>query len=272
MNRTVYFVSDHTCITAETVGRSLLSQFPALRFERVTLPFTDTEAKLREACRRIAETRGNEEQPPLVFSTLADARLRSILMASEAVVFDLFDSFIDRLELALGLASAQAVGRAHGLRDHARGRERIEALKFTLDTDDGLRADAYGEANIILVGVSRSGKTPACLYLALQYGIAAANYPLAEEDLARAELPRVLRGQRERLFGLTLSPERLNRLREERKPGSRYASLPQCRYELHAAEGLFKTAGIPYLDSSSMSVEEIATNVMHQSGLKRLEW
>lgn len=272
MNRAVFFISDHTGITAETLGRGLLSQFPDFRFERTTLPFLDTEAKLRAACQRIEASRRDTGQAPLVFSSLANAELRGILMASGAVVFDVFDSYIDRLEAALGLRSAQAVGRAHGLRDHAGGRERIEALRFALDTDDGLKADAYGEADIILVGVSRSGKTPACLYLSLQYGIAAANYPLAEEELARAELPKALRDKREKLFGLTLAPERLSRLREERKPDSRYASLAQCRYEIQAAETLFREAGIPCLDTSSMSVEEIATNVLHRSGLKRREW
>ena len=272
MKRAVFFISDHTCITAETVGRSLLSQFPDFVFEKTTLPFTDNEAKLREACRRIGDSARETGQAPLVFSTLASAELRGTLMESGAVVFDLFDSHIDRLEAALGKPSAQAVGRAHGLGDHARGRERIEALKFALETDDGLRADAYGTADIILVGVSRSGKTPACLYLSLQYGIAAANYPLAEEDLERAELPQALRARRERLFGLTLAPERLSRLREERKPGSRYASLAQCRRELQAVEALFRAAGISCLDTSSMSVEEIATNILHRSGLRRREW
>jgi regulator of PEP synthase PpsR (kinase-PPPase family) len=272
MDRSVFFVSDHTCITAETVGRSLLSQFPAFRCQRHILPFTDTEAKLDQACQRIAAAFHAEGQPPLVFSTLADARLRDRLKASGAVVFDLFDSYIERLETALGLASDQAVGRAHGLGDPVRGRERIEALKFTLDTDDGLRLDAYGEADIVLAGVSRSGKTPACLFLALQYGIAAANYPLTEEDLARAELPQALQGLRGRLLGLSLAPERLSRLRGERKPGSRYATLAQCRHEIHAAEALFKAAGIPWLDTSNLSVEEIAANVLHRSGLKRREW
>jgi regulator of PEP synthase PpsR (kinase-PPPase family) len=272
MRRSVFFISDHTCITAETVGRSLLSQFPALVFDRTTLPFLDSEEKLREACRRIDETCRRDEQPPLVFSTLADPRLRRILRESRSVVFDLFDVFIGRLEEALGLVSVQAVGRAHGLADTARGRERVEALKFTLDTDDGLHSDAYDEAEIILVGVSRSGKTPACLYLALHYDIRAANYPLAEEDLERTVLPPVLQKHRSRLFGLTLNPERLHQLRQERRPGSRYASLRQCRDEIRAAEALFKAAGIPVLDSSNMSVEEIAANVLHRSGMKRPGW
>jgi len=270
MDRAVFFISDHTGITAEALGRSLLSQFPDFRFERTTLPFVDTEAKLRAACQRIQASQRDSGQAPLVFSSLANAGLRTLLMASGAVVFDVFEGHIERLETALGLQSAQAVGRAHGF--HAQGRERIEALKFALDTDDGLRADAYGAADIILVGVSRSGKTPACLYLSLQYGVAAANYPLAEEELERVELPRTLRAWRDKLFGLTLVPERLHLLREERRPGSRYASLPQCRREIQAAAALFQTAGIPCLDTSNMSVEEIATTVLHRSALKRLRW
>ncbi len=272
MRRVVFFVSDHTCITSETVGRSLLSQFPGFRFERVTLPFTDTEAKLQEACQRIAASARAEGLAPLVFSTLADPRMRALLKDSGAVVFDLFDSFMDRLETALGLASAQAVGRAHGLVDDAQGRQRIEALKFALDTDDGLRPEAYREADLVLAGVSRSGKTPTCLYLALQHRVAAANYPLTEEDLAREQLPAALRHCQARLFGLSMAPERLSRLREERRPGSRYASLAQCRYEVRAAEALFQLAGIAWLDTTSLSVEEIATNLLQKSGLKRPAW
>ncbi|MGZ8219809.1 pyruvate, water dikinase regulatory protein [Methylomagnum sp.] len=268
MPRPVFFVSDHTGITAETYGRSLLSQFPGLDFERVTLPFTDSEAKVRAACQRIAEAHGQDEPPPLVFSTLADRRLREVLRGSGGLVFDLFDAFIGQLEDALGETSAQAVGRAHGLNGSAHGRERVDALKFTLDTDDGLRAEAYGEADIILVGVSRSGKTPACLYLALQHGVRAANYPLTAEDLEREALPAPLLAHRSRLFGLTMNPERLHRLREERKAGSRYASLGRCREEIRAAVGLFKSAGIPCLDTSNLSVEEIGTRVLHESGLK----
>lgn len=266
----VFFVSDHTCITAETYGRSLLSQFPGLDFERISLPFTDSEAKVRAACERITGASQPGDPPPLVFSTLADERLRAELRECGAVVFDLFDAFIGRLEAALGEASSLAVGRAHGLDGKAGGRERVDALKFTLDTDDGLGADHYGEADIILVGVSRSGKTPACLYLALQHGIRAANYPLTEEDLERATLPPVLLAQRARLFGLTMNPERLHRLREERKAGSRYASLARCREEVRAAEGLFKAAGMACLDTSNLSVEEIATRIMHDRALRRM--
>jgi hypothetical protein len=267
--RRVYFVSDHTGITAEALGRSLLSQFPGLEFERASLPFTDSEAKLRAACARIARASQPGEPPPLVFSTLADERRRARLSDSGAVVFDLFDAFIGRLEEALGETSAQAVGRAHGLDGKAGGRERVDALKFTLDSDDGLGADRYGEADIILVGVSRSGKTPACLYLALQHGVRAANYPLTAEDLEREALPRPLLQHQPRLFGLTMNPERLHRLREERKAGSRYASLARCREEIRAAEGLFGAAGIASLDTSNLSVEEIATRVLHESGLRR---
>lgn len=272
MPRSVFFISDHTCITAETVGRSLLSQFPGFAFQRTALPFRDSEEKLKEACLRIAAAAERDGQLPLVFSTLADPGLRRFLEESEGLVFDLFGAFMGRLEDSLGLASDQAVGRAHGLGDEARGRQRIAAIKFTLDTDDGLNLSAYGKADLILVGVSRSGKTPACLYLAMQYGIAAANYPLAEEDLGRPELPSALLAQRRRLFGLTLREERLHQLRQERKPDSGYASLPRCRYEIRAAEALFTAAGIPVLDTSNLSVEEIAVKLLHLSGLKRPDW
>lgn len=272
MKRTVFFVSDHTAITAETFGRSLLSQFETVTFERVTQPFVDCEAKAIDTCRRIADAFARDGQAPLVFSTLTDDHLRQILERSEAVVFDLFEAFLDRMETALGQPSAQAIGRAHGLGNAALGRGRVEALRFAIDCDDGIGVDAYDNADIILVGVSRSGKTPASLFLALHYGIKAANYPLTEEDLNLSGLPSNLRKHRERLFGLTMNPERLHQLREERRPGSRYASLEQCRNEIRAADGLFQAAGIPYLDTSTMSVEEIAANILHRAGLQRMRW
>lgn len=272
MPRAVFFISDHTCITAETAGRSLLSQFPALGYEATTLAFRDTEEKLREDCVRIAAAGRRDGEPALVFSTLADPGLRQVLQDSGGLVFDLFGAFMPGLEEALGLAPDRAVGRVHGLGDEARGRQRIAAIKFALDTDDGVGGAAYGRADLILVGVSRSGKTPACLYLALQYGVAAANYPLTEEDLGRPELAPALLAQRERLFGLTLREERLHRLREERRPGSAYASLPRCRYEIRAAEALFEGAGIPVLDTSNLSVEEIAVKLLQRSGLQRPGW
>ncbi|MGX2039238.1 posphoenolpyruvate synthetase regulatory kinase/phosphorylase PpsR [Methylocaldum sp. MU1018] len=272
MKRTAFFVSDHTAITAETFGRSLLSQFEAVAFERVTLPFVDCEAKATDTCRRIADAFARDGQAPLVFSTLTDERLRRILERSEAVIFDLFEAFLDRMETALGQSSAQAVGRAHGLGNATLGQSRIEALKFAIDCDDGVGIDAYDQADVILVGVSRAGKTPASLFLALHYGIKAANYPLTEEDSNLSGLPPALRKHRARLFGLTLNPERLHQLREERRPGSRYASLEQCRNEIRAGDALFRTAGMPYLDTSAMSVEEIAANILHKGGLRRLRW
>ncbi|CAL1238982.1 pyruvate, water dikinase regulatory protein [Candidatus Methylocalor cossyra] len=272
MTRSVLFISDHTCITAETIGRSLLSQFPALVFERSRLPYTDSEEKLRHACQRIAELGRRDRQPPLVFSTLADPHLRRLLKTSDGIVFDLFDSFLRRLEVVLGQPAAPAVGRAHGLVDTARGRDRIEALKFALETDDGLRHERYQGADLILVGVSRSGKTPTCLYLAMHYRLFAANYPLTEDDLMGATLPPLLTHCQARLFGLTMHPERLHQFREERRPGSRYASLDQCRWEISAAERLFEAAGIPYLDTSNRSVEEVATRILQKTGLKPERW
>lgn len=269
MTRSVFFISDHTAITAETVGRSLLSQFPALVFERTSLPFRDSDEKLLEDCRRIAAAGRRDGQPPLVFSSLADARLRRLLEQSGGLVFDLFDGFMPRLEASLGLCADQTVGRAHGLGDDAHGRHRSAALDFSLNTDDGLCLARYGQADLILIGVSRSGKTPACLYLALQHGIAAANYPLAEEDLARTELAPALLQHRERLYGLTLGEERLHRLRQQRKPDSAYASLSRCRYEIRAAEALFAEAGIPVLDTTNLSVEELAVRLLQLSGQRR---
>ncbi len=269
MKRSVFFVSDRTGITAEALGHSLLTQFEDVEFEQVALPFIDTVDKAREAVARINRAAAEDGQRPLLFSTLLNDEIREIFQNSEGLLLDFFDAFVNPLEDELGMASSHAVGRSHGIRTYSTYKERIDAVNFALNNDDGMRTSNYGHAEIILVGVSRSGKTPTCLYLALRYGILAANYPLTEEDLESGRLPRVLGTHRERLFGLTIDPERLHHLRRERRPEGRYATLTQCRHEVGAVEAMFRREGIPYVDTSTTSVEEIATLIVHRAGLER---
>lgn len=266
--RQVYFVSDHTGITAETLGHSLLTQFDGLRFRQETIPFIGTVERAREAAAKIDAAAANGALP-IVFSTLVSVETRQIVMGAKCLFLDFFDAFLGPLERELGIPSAHAKGRAHGVADYAKYMLRIEAMNFALANDDGMTLKNYDRADVILVGVSRAGKTPTCLYLALQYGIYAANFPITDEQLSGKGLPPELLRHRAKLFGLTIEPDRLMRIRAERRPDSKYASAQQVRYELNEAQSLMKKAGVPILDSSKLSIEELATTILHQRGLTR---
>ncbi len=265
--RTVFFVSDGTGITVETLGHSLLSQFESLPFRYVIIPFVTSEAKAHEAVARINAESERTGLTPIVFSSLVDENVRDIVAGTPAFVLDFFAAFLSRLEEALGAHSSHTLGRAHGMRDSAGYLRRIDSVNFALSTDDGVNVSRYREAQVILVGLSRVGKTPTALYLALQHGIFAANYPLTEEELERDTLPTVLEPWRSRLFGLTIDATRLVRIREERRPRSAYADPDRVRRDVQRAQKLLSGNGIPLLDTTSVSVEEIAATILYQKGL-----
>jgi regulator of PEP synthase PpsR (kinase-PPPase family) len=264
--RIVYFVSDRTGITAEALGKSLLTQFDHIEFERHTLPFIDTPKRAAAALDWINRSTQESGQRPIVFSTLMNQEVRATVAAANALFIDFFATFITPLESEFSTKSSGVIGKAHGMGNDYLGR--MNAVNFTLSHDDGLGRH-LDQAEIILIGVSRCGKTPTCLYLALQYGLHAANYPLTPDDFEHAHLPAPLRPFKAKLFGLSISPERLAQIRHERKPDSDYARLSTCRNEIRQAEALFKSQNIAFIDSSTMSIEEIASNILHQTGLSK---
>ncbi|MBU1193206.1 MAG: kinase/pyrophosphorylase [Gammaproteobacteria bacterium] len=266
--RTVFFVSDRTGITVETLGRSLLTQFDHIEFVHIVLTFIDTETKAREAVERINAV-ADAGVRPLIFSTQVRPDLRKILQTSRGLYLDFFDAFLAPLEDELEQASSHSIGRSHAQQDQLRYDTRIGAVNFALGSDDGVGTQSYANADVIIVGVSRSGKTPTCLYLAMQYGIRAANYPFTEDDLEELRLPEVLKAYRDRLVGLTITPERLQQIRQERRPDSPYAALRQCQFEVRQMDALLAREQIPALDSTHMSIEEIAASIMHDRGLVR---
>jgi [pyruvate, water dikinase]-phosphate phosphotransferase / [pyruvate, water dikinase] kinase len=266
--RTVFFVSDQTGVTAETMGHSLMTQFEGLEFRPVTLPFVSSVDKAHEAVRRINRAAEEEGVRPIIFSTLVQDDLRDIVMSANALFLDFFAAFVGPLERELNTRSTHRAGRAHGMADIAAYTARINATNYALSNDDGTGGD-YAHADVILVGVSRVGKTPTCLYMALQYGVFAANYPLTEEDLEAGSLPRRLEPHRRKLFALSIKPERLQQIRNERRPDSRYASRQQVQYELRAADALFTRYAIPSLDTTECSIEEIASRILNTSGIER---
>ena len=267
--RTAFFVSDRTGITAEMLGHSLLTQFDEVSFNEVTLPFVDSVDKAHEAVRRINEQAAHDETRPIVISTLARTEIAQVVGTANALFLDCFEIFISPLERELGKSASHVIGRTHNVSDFVNYHHRIESVNYTLSHDDGLSSRELGDADVILVGVSRSGKTPTCLYLAMQFGIRAANYPLIPEDFENNQLPGQLQPLRPKLYGLTIRPERLHRIRTERRPGSKYATLTNCELEVREAEALMRQEGIPYLDATTKSVEELATTILQEAKLVR---
>lgn len=267
--RTVFFVSDQTGVTAETMGHSLLTQFDGTAYRFVTMPFVATPAKALQAVAEINAAVRESGLRPIIFATLVEDQVRAVVQQADGLFLDFFAAFLGPLEAELGMPSAHASGRAHGMADLAAYTTRISATNFALANDDGVGSRDYQAADVLLVGVSRSGKTPTCLYLALQYGVFAANYPLTDEDLEGPDLPAALLPYRSKLFGLTISPERLAQIRQERRPNSRYASAQQVQYEVRAALSLFGRAGIPFLDTTECSIEEIASRILDRQRIER---
>ena len=269
-NRTVFFVSDSTGITAETFGNSILNQFAA-KPRHVRRPFIDTADKAHQVVREINHVAEAEGKRPIVFVTLVDREVLDIVKTqSRGLVLDMFNTFIEPLEAELGITSNHRVGRFTDVAKSQEYTDRIEAINYTLAHDDGQSARNLASADVILVGVSRSGKTPTSLYLAMQHGIKAANYPLIPEDFERAELPSMLAPYKAKCFGLTIDPLRLHQIRNERRPGSTYASIGNCRREVKEAESMMRREGISWLSSTHKSIEEIATTILRDLRPDRL--
>jgi len=268
--RQVFFVSNGTAITAETLGMSLLAQFPDHQFQTRTIPFVDTLEKVHAVSDEINQSINKLNQLPIVICTMGDFDLMKIINQSKALVIDPFGDSLPRMEKVLAAEHHQP-GESHRTAHPSIYESRIDAIDYAMLHDDGGKSQNYGEADIILVGVSRSGKTPSCLYLALQFGIKAANYPITEEDMEFEQLPEPLRPHKQRLYGLTTDLNRLVNIRQERRPNSRYSSQEQCRYELRAVEQMYQRHNIKYINTSKMSVEEISARIIRDNGLHRID-
>jgi regulator of PEP synthase PpsR (kinase-PPPase family) len=269
-SRQVFFLSNGTAITAETLGTSLLAQFPDHSFQTHTVPFVDTLKKTHAVADDINSCIGETGQLPIVICTMGDEDLIKIVMQCKALVIDPFGDILPRLEKTLSAQHHQP-GESHRTVNPSIYESRIDAIDYAMLHDDGGRIQNYDEAEIILVGVSRSGKTPSCLFLALQFGIKAANYPITEEDMDSEKLPVPLRPFKDRLYGLTTDLQRLMNIRQERRPNSRYASADQCRFELRAVEDMYLHHRIRYINTSRMSVEEISARIIRDNGLHRMD-
>ena len=267
--RTVFYLSDRTGITAETLGHSLLTQFDGIEWKVINVPFLDDIDKAETVLAQINQAIACDGHRPMVFSTLLNPEILAVIKQANCCIFDFFETFIRSIEKELQQPFVRVAGRSHGLQHHLSYFKRIAAINYVLAHDDGVNPKNFTEADIVLIGVSRCGKTPTCLYLGLQYGIAAANYPLTQEDMSALNLPRVLEKVRNKLFGLTLNPSQLHFIRQERHPNSEYASLLQCQQEILWQESLFRMFNIPYLDTTRISIEEISATILDRCGLKR---
>jgi regulator of PEP synthase PpsR (kinase-PPPase family) len=268
-NRTVFFVSDGTGITAETFGNSILAQFAA-KPRHVRRPFIDSADKAHQLVREINGAAEREGKRPIVFTTLVEPELLAIVSQAQGLILDMFRTFVEPLEAEFGIKSNHRVGRFSDTAQSQEYSDRIEAINFSLAHDDGQSSKNLDIADVILVGVSRSGKTPTSLYLAMQHGVKAANYPLIPEDFERNVLPKPLLPHRKKCFGLTIAPERLREIRHERRPDSKYASIENCRHEVAAAEAMMRREGIAWLSSTHKSIEEIATTILRDLRPDRL--
>ena len=271
-NPTVFFVSDGTGITAETFGNAILAQFE-VKFRHIRIPFVDSVDKAHQAVRQILHTGEIEGRKPIVFTTLVNMEVLSVILEGckeKTMLMDMFSIFVNPLEKELGIKSNHRVGRFSDASKSQEYRERIEAINFSLAHDDGQLNRDLELSDVILVGVSRSGKTPTSLYLAMQHGLKASNYPLIPEDFERRQLPPALMPHKKKIFGLTIQPERLSEIRNERRPDSKYASLQNCRHEVAEAEAMMRRAGIRWLSTTNKSIEEIATTILQEINPERL--
>ena len=267
--RAVFFLSDQTGVTAETLGHSLLTQFDGQNFRQVTLPFIDNIDKARDAVRKINAAAESSAAKPIVFSTMVQDEFREVIKECNGLHLDIFDVFLEPLESELSQKATHLAGRAHGMSNIEGYMKRIEATNFALANDDGGISRNYDKADVILIGVSRSGKTPTCLYLALQYGVYAANFPLTDEEFDRGELPDILLKQKHKLYGLTIAPMRLQQVRKERRALGRYSTAQQVGFEVREAEKIFKRHSIPYVDTTEFSIEEISSRILDATGVER---
>ncbi len=265
--RTVFCVSDHTGVTAEAFAHSFMTRFDGVPVAYEVRPFTNSVERV-DAVIAQAAARAAVGPRPIIFSTLTDVTLRTRLKQADALVLGLFDFFVDELSAELGRRPSDRVGSFHGIGDLTKYQARLDAVDFTLATDDGLGLRHYADADVVLVGVSRVGKTPTSLYMAMHHGINAANYPLTDEDLAGGGLPAALTGHRDKLFGLTIDPIRLHQIRQKRRPDAEYSSLPVCTDEVNVAEQLFRRENIGVVNTTTQSIEEIAATIMGTAELR----
>ncbi|KAB2113205.1 posphoenolpyruvate synthetase regulatory kinase/phosphorylase PpsR [Vibrio alginolyticus] len=268
-SRDVFYVSDGTAITCETLGHVVLGQFPFIPNEK-TFPFVESQDKATDVVKEIETSYQRNGVKPLVFFSIVVPKVREMLLEAPAYSYDVLESIVQKVQDDIQMAPKPKLQRSRSVgKDSDTYFDRIAAIEYTLAHDDGITLKGLEQADIILLGVSRSGKTPTSLYMAMQFGLRVVNYPFIAEDVKMMRLLPEFEIHRHKLFGLTIDPERLTEIRENRLSGSDYASTEQCKLELDTVEALFRREAIPYINTSSLSVEEITTRILEKAGMKR---
>lgn len=268
--RTAFYISDGTAITSEVFGHALLSLFP-VEFDHVTIPFVETIDKAQEVVQQINRASKSSGEKPFVFHTFVNPEIRETIDNSQGVIYNFLEHFVQPVEQELGVTAKPKTHRTHSIHENSYD-FRIDAVNFALANDDGSKVTNYEHADVILVGVSRSGKTPTALYLALQYGVKAANYPFTDDDMDELALPDFLKKHKKKIFGLSIAPDRLHEIRDGRMANSKYSSARQCRMEIREVEKLYKKEKIPFLNTTKLSVEEISAKILSETGLQRYKY
>lgn len=268
--RCAFYISDGTAITSEVFGHALLSLFPT-EFEHHTISFVETIDKAHEAKEKINKEFQRSGEKPLVFHTFVNNDIREIIDSCDGVIYNFLEHFVSPLEKELQIEAKPKAHRTHSIHENSYD-YRIEAVNYALNNDDGSNVTNYEQADVILVGVSRSGKTPSSLYLALQYGIKAANYPFTDDDMEELKLPDFLKPHKKKIFGLTIDAQRLMDIRDGRMSNSKYSSARQCRMEVREVEKLYKKEKIPFINTTKFSVEEITAKILAETGLQRYKY
>ena len=256
----LHLVSDSTGETVNTIARACIVQFEGVEVEEHIWPMVRTKKQLEDICAEI------EAEPGLVMFTLLDGALRNQLQSFCRGVripcISVLDPFIAAFGSYLGVESRGLPGRQHAM--DSEYFDRIDAMNFVMHHDDGQAVGNLKEAQVILVGVSRTSKTPTCVYLANR-GIKAANVPI----VPNAPLPEALTNAKHALVvGLTEDPVRLVQVRRNRlrmsqdEPDTEYTSLESVKAEVAAARRLFNKHGWPVIDVTRRSIEETAAAVL----------
>ena len=265
--RSVFFISDRTGKTAESIGQSLLSQFDSIEFEYRLFSFVTSISQAQLVANEIQQDSIMSGEKPLVFSTLVNEELQDLILLTDACVISLFNSFIEPLEECLQIESSHTIGKPHEEFGNEEYRKHMDSIDFAMKNDDGINTSRFDQAEIILIGVSRCAKTPTCLYLAMNFSVKATNYPLTDDDFGDGVLPDFLQPFVNKIVGLTIQADQLSAIRQKRRPGTEYATLKKCKQEIKYAENIMKKAGIFMLDSTAMSIEEIAVKIAKEKHL-----
>ncbi len=263
-SKDIYYISDSTGILAINLGQALICQFPEINFHEEKFPFIKTVIEANNTIKYILEQ--SSGRLPIIFSTLVEPKIRKIFDHPQVELFDVCEVFLSRLENCLEAKALMLPGSSRQTDDVSMAR-RVEAINYCLSHDDGTKLDEYNEADVVLLGVSRAGKTPVSVYLSSHMGLKSANYPLTNTDLDRYFLPEGVSRNRKKAVGLTTSAELLHSMRQKRYPDSNYARRNTCLQELEQAKQIFFKYDIPVIDTFGKSIEEIAAQIFQEIGL-----